>query len=80
MLSFLSRLFNFKKNKDGYPLHSSGEGSNNAKAKKTKKVKPKTMKKDKPNLPASAMLKGPAASKSAVKKPVAKKKSAKKMY
>jgi hypothetical protein len=77
MLSFLSRLFNFKKKKDGHTLHSSGEGSNNAKAKETKKIKPKTMKKDKPNLPASSMLKAPVAAGKVVKK-VAKK-AAKKM-
>lgn len=80
------------KTKDhGHSLHTSGEGSNNAK--KTKKVisnpqKSKAMKKDKPNLPASSMLKSPVSSgKAAVKKAVAKKvvkavmkKAAKKKY
>jgi hypothetical protein len=67
-----------KLKKNGQTLHTSGEGHDNAKAKKTKKIisnpqKSKTMKKAKPNLPASSMLKSPAAVGPAVKKAVAKK-------
>jgi hypothetical protein len=73
ILSFLSRLFKRKKDET---LHTNGEGSNNAKTKETKKIKPqkpKTMKKAKPNLPASSMLKSPASVGPAVKKAAAKK-------
>ena len=73
-------------------MHTSGEGRNDAQAKETKKIisnpqKSKTMKKAKPNLPASSMLKSPVAAGPAVKKAVAKKvvkavmkKAAKKKY
>lgn len=59
--------------KENAKLHSKGEGSNNAKAKKEKEIisnpqKSKAMKKAKPNLPASAMLKAPAAAGKVVKK------------
>jgi FtsZ-interacting cell division protein YlmF len=85
---FLSRFFNFKNKKDD-SLYTEGESSDNAK--ETKKIKPqksKTMKKAKPNLPASSMLQAPASSgKAVVKKAVAKKvakavmkKAAKKKY
>lgn len=80
-----------KKNKDGQTLHRNSKGSDNAE--ETKKIisnpqKSKAMKKDKPNLPASSMLKSPVSSgKAAVKKAVAKKvvkavmkKAAKKKY
>jgi hypothetical protein len=66
-----------KLKKNGQALHTSGEGSNNAQ--ETKKVisnpqKSKTMKKAKPNLPASSMLQPPASSgKGMVKKAAAKK-------
>ena len=79
ILEFLSKLFKFKRKSDGQTLHTSGEGHNNAKAKKAKEVisnpqKSKTMKKAKPNLPASSMLQPPASSgKGMVKKAVAKK-------
>jgi hypothetical protein len=72
-------------------LHKEGKGSDNAKAKETKKVnnqKSKTMKKAKPNLPSSSMLQAPVSSgKGMVKKAAAKKvakavlkKAAKKKY
>lgn len=89
LLKLLSRLFKSKLKKDD-PLHTEGEGSDNAKAKKEKEIisnpqKSKAMKKAKPNLPASAMLKAPVAAgkvvKKAAKKAVAKaliKKAAKK--
>jgi CO dehydrogenase/acetyl-CoA synthase beta subunit len=90
ILQFLSKLFKKKRNE---PLHTSGEGSDNAETKETKKIisnpqKSKTMKKAKPNLPASSMLKAPAAAAAkVVKKAAAKKvvkavmkKAAKKKY
>jgi hypothetical protein len=88
ILKFLSKLFKIKRH--GHSLHTSSEGSNNAK--ETKKIisnpqKQKQMKKDKPNLPASSQLKAPAAAAKVVKKAVAKKvvkavmkKAAKKKY
>jgi len=75
ILQFLSKLFKIKSN--GHTLHTSREGSDNAK--KTKKIisnpqKSKAMKKDKPNLPASSMLKSPVSSgKGVIKKAAAKK-------
>jgi len=89
ILKFLSKLFKIKQNE---PLHTSGEGSDNAETKETKKIisnpqKSKAMKKAKPNLPASSMLKAPAAAAKVVKKAAAKKvvkavmkKAAKKKY
>lgn len=67
ILSFLSKIF--KKKNHGQALHASSEGNNNAQ--KTKKIK--TMKKAKPNLPASSMLQSPASSGKMVKKAAAKK-------
>lgn len=76
LLKLLSKLFKIKS--DGQTMHRSGEGSDDAKTKETKKIisnpqKSKTMKKDKPNLPASSQLKAPAAAAKVVKKAVAKK-------
>jgi len=73
----LSYLFKSKSKEDGQAMHTSGKRSNNAK--KTKEIiskpqKPKAMKKDKPNLPASAMLKSPVSSGSGVVKKAAAKK------
>ena len=64
--------------KEDVELHPKGKGSNNAKAKKEKEIitnptKTKAMKKAKPNLPASAMLKAPVAAGKVVKKAAAKK-------
>lgn len=73
--------------KDGQALHTSSKRSNNAQAKKVipNTQKQKAMKKDKPSLPASSMLKNPPAAgkvvKKAAKKAIAKaimKKAAKK--
>lgn len=78
LLKLLSRLFKSKLKKDD-PLHTEGEGSDNAKAKKEKEIitnpqKTKAMKKAKPSLPASSQLIPPASSgKGMVKKAVAKK-------
>jgi len=89
LLKLLSRWFKSKLKEDD-SLHTEGEGSDNAKAKKEKEIisnpqKSKAMKKAKPNLPASSMLQAPAAAgkvvKKAAKKAVAKaliKKAAKK--
>ena len=77
IFQFLSKIF--KRRKDGHSLHTSGEGRNDAQAKETKKIisnpqKSKTMKKAKPNLPASSMLQPPASSgKGMIKKAAAKK-------
>lgn len=66
-----------KTKEDGHSMHTSGEGSNNAKAKAKEIIsnpqKSKTMKKDKPSLPASSQLKAPVASGKVVKKAAAKK-------
>ena len=77
IINWLRKILNLKK--DGHSLHTSGEGRNDAQAKETKKIisnpqKSKTMKKAKPNLPASSMLQPPASSgKGMVKKAAAKK-------
>jgi hypothetical protein len=81
ILQLLSRLFKFKTKIDGQAMHTSGEGSDNAQEAKeviSKPTKIKTMKKAKPNLPASSMLKAPVAAAKVVKK--AAKKAAKKKY
>ena len=79
ILDFLSRLFklNFKKN--GHSLHQKSEGNDNAETKEKVNIKkPKAMKKAKPNLPASAMLKAPASSGKGLVKKAAKKAAKKK--
>lgn len=78
MIKQIRLLINIIKNKfkkHGHTMHKEGTGSDNAKAKETKKVniqKAKKMKKDVPNLPKSSMLQSPAG-KAVVKKAVAKK-------
>lgn len=74
ILDFLSRLFKLKIKQDGHSLHKESEGNNNAEAKEKVNIKkPKAMKKAKPNLPASAMLKSPASSGKGLVKKAAKK-------
>jgi hypothetical protein len=87
----LSYFFKTKPKENGQAMHSGGQGRDNAQEAKevvSKPTKIKAMKKAKPNLPASAMLKSPASSGKAVVKKAAKKavtdavmkKAAKKKY
>jgi len=65
-----------KTKEHGHTMHKEGSGHHDAKAKENKKVNPlksKAMKKAKPNLPASSMLKAPVAAGKVVKKAAAKK-------